>query len=60
MDSDHVIKTSTDIALGVVAIASPVWLQFLQTFTGLFTAIGGMLLIALRLAIAWHEWRGRK
>lgn len=57
MQLDQHAKEIIDGALGVGAITSPLWLQFLQTTIGLFMLFGGAVLLALRLAIAWREWR---
>jgi hypothetical protein len=53
-------KEVMDGILGVGAVSSPIWLQYLQTTVGMFMLIGGALLLALRLAIAWREWRAGK
>lgn len=50
-------KHIVDSTLGVAAISSPWWMQLLQTGVGMFMLLGGALLLALRLAIAWREWR---
>lgn len=53
-------KEALDGLLGVGAVSSPIWLQYIQTTIGMFMLIGGALLLALRLAIAWREWRAGK
>jgi hypothetical protein len=50
-------KEALDGVLGIGAVTSPFWLQAVQTGIGLFMLIGGAILLALRLAIAWREWR---
>jgi hypothetical protein len=53
-------KEALDGILGVGAVSSPIWLQYLQTGFGLFMLVGGAVLLALRLAIAWREWQAGK
>lgn len=53
-------KEVLDGSLGLGAITSPIWLQYLQTGIGLFMLFGGAVLLALRLMIAWREWRQGK
>jgi hypothetical protein len=53
-------KEALDGALGVSAVSSIIWLQYIQTAIGMFMLIGGAVLLALRLAIAWREWREGK
>ena len=50
-------KQALDGAIVAVSLASPWWLQALQQGVGLFMLLGGAVLLALRLAIAWREWR---
>lgn len=50
-------KEIIDGTLGIGAVTSPIWLQYLQTGIGMFMLLGGAVLLALRLAIAWREWR---
>lgn len=50
-------KEIIDGTLGIGAVTSPIWLQYLQTGIGMFMLLGGAVLLAPRLAIAWREWR---
>ena len=50
-------STVIDAALGTSAVASPWWLQHLETTLGLIMLIGGVILLVLRIAIAWRNWR---
>jgi len=56
---EQIAKTGLDVALAASALSSPVWLSMLQTYVGLFMLLGGALLLVLRLAIAWREWRAK-
>jgi hypothetical protein len=53
-------KTALDTALASGAITAPVWLAYVQTGAALLMAVGGVVLLALRIAIAWREWRIKK
>lgn len=53
------VKQGLDYALGAGAISAPVWLQYIQTYAGFLMLIGGLVLLALRIAIAWNEWQHR-
>ena len=52
-------KHALDSALGVGAVTSPFWLTLLQTGAAIITVIGGLILLGLRIMIAWHEWKTR-
>ena len=52
-------KHTLDSALGAAAVTSPFWVQALQTGAAIITVIGGLVLLGLRIMIAWHEWKGR-
>ena len=52
-------KAAIDATVGIGAVTSPFWMQALQTGIGVFMLIGGAFLLALRIMIAWREWRGR-
>jgi hypothetical protein len=53
-------KTTLDTMLASGAITAPVWLAYVQTGAAVVMAIGGVVLLALRIAIAWREWRTKK
>jgi len=54
------VKQGLDYALGAGAVTAPVWLQYVQTYAGFLMLVGGLVLLALRIAIAWNEWQNRK
>ena len=53
-------KTAIDLSVGAGAITMPWWVQ-LTSGTGmkLLIAVGGVVLISFRLAMAYKEWRQR-
>ena len=53
-------RAVTDIAVASGAVASPWWLDALhQGYQGAM-ATGAAVLLGLRLAVAYREWRGKK
>ena len=48
-------KTAIDLSVGAGAISIPWWMQ-LTAGLELFIAVGGAILICLRLAVAGREW----
>lgn len=57
--TEQAAKHTIDGIIGVGAITSPVWIQMLQTGAAIITLIGGIVLLGLRIMIAWHEWKTR-
>jgi hypothetical protein len=53
-------KNAIDGALGAAGISSPFWLTQLQTVAGAVVAVGGAVLIVIRVMIAWRDWRNGK
>lgn len=51
-------KIDATIAAG--AVSSPWWLWYFDHATHIILVIGGIALLALRLAITWREWRGKR
>ena len=50
-----------DGAIGLGAVTWPIWVQLFQTAGYIVTFVGGMVLLGLRIAIAWRVLRdGRK
>ena len=56
-DIDQTAKAALDGAIGVTALVSPVWLSMIEHAFGVVMAMLGMVLLVLRLMIAWREWR---
>lgn len=53
-------RAVADIAVASGAIASPWWLDALHHGYQGFMAGGAAILLGLRLAVAYREWRGKK
>lgn len=56
-------KQGLDYTIGTGAVTSPWWVQHVQAASDLFAllaAIGGVALVAIRIAIAWREWRVKR
>jgi predicted ferric reductase len=54
------IAGKTDIATGVAAVTSPLWLRWLEYGAAAYIAIGGIILITIRVAIAYRNWRRKQ
>lgn len=57
--TEQAAKHAIDGGIALGAITWPVWVQFLNTAGYVITFLGGLILLCLRIAIAWHEWRTR-
>lgn len=57
MTHDQLTKVALDTGIGGIGATSPLWLQNIQTGAGLVAAVGGAILVIIRLAIAWRDWR---
>ena len=51
-------KNVVDLSVGAGAITMPWWIQ-LTSGLELLIAVGGVVLISFRLAMAYKEWRQR-
>ena len=51
-------RTTLDLSVGAGAITVPWWMQ-LTAGRELFIAIGGVVLVGFRVAIAIREWKGK-
>ena len=49
-------KTAIDLSVGAGAITIPWWIQLTSSLE-LLIAVGGVVLISFRLAMAFKEWR---
>ena len=50
-------QTYVDTALAAGAVTSPFWLTLLQSGVEIYIALGGALLLTIRLGVAWRDWR---
>lgn len=48
-----------DIGIGGGALTVPLWVHQLEAWAQVFVLIGGAVLLALRLALAWRDLRKR-
>jgi hypothetical protein len=51
------VQGGIDGALSGVALSSPLWLQYLENLLGITMLVGGVLLLAIRIAIAWKTYK---
>ncbi len=56
---EHGGNDALDGAIGLGAVTWPLWAQLLQTTGYIITFVGGMILLGLRIAIAWRDLRDR-
>lgn len=54
------MKIITDTGIGVAAVATPVWLQLIESGITYFMLFGGAVLLIIRLGLAIREWMDRK
>jgi len=54
---DHLSKHALDGAVGAAAVTAPLWLQLVQSGSQVLVALGGVVLVALRIAIALRDLR---
>lgn len=54
---NHKLDAVFDGAAATVAITAPLWLADVELWGRALVILGGVLLLALRIAIAWRELR---
>jgi hypothetical protein len=52
-------STLQDYGIGIPAATSPAWVPLLEQGVGWFVMFGGAVLVTLRVALAYHEWKNR-
>jgi hypothetical protein len=52
-------KVALDASLAGTTISAPIWMANLETYVGLAIALGGFILLVLRILLSWRELRGR-
>jgi hypothetical protein len=57
---EHASNDALDGAIGLGAVTWPLWVQLLQTTGYIITFVGGMILLGLRIAIAWRDLCDRR
>lgn len=56
-------KTLLDIAVGILGTLSLLWLDVVNAvnmIAGFVAAVGGAILVIIRIIIAWRELRGKR
>lgn len=54
------VRQAADLTIGTVGMSSPLWLQYLHAASDIaatVAALGGAVLVALRVLLAYREWR---
>jgi len=59
-DPEQQMKIVIDGTLGGGGLSAPWWVQQVDVYVGVLLAIGGVVLLGLRIAISWRELKGRK
>jgi hypothetical protein len=54
------MKNTIDGTLGTAGLSSPVWLDWLTASSALVVAVGGAILIILRIVLAWKELKSKE
>ena len=52
-------KIILDGSVGGAAVTFPLWLQWTEPYIGAFMLLGGAVLLVVRLAISWRDWKKR-
>lgn len=53
-------KFAIDSTIATGAITMPLWVSELQGWIGLGISVGGLILIVMRIIIAFRDWRKRQ
>jgi hypothetical protein len=57
--AEYIVQKS-DYVTGALAASSPWWLRYLEDYAAAYIAIGGAILVTIRVAIAYRDWRRNK
>ena len=49
-------KIALDGSIGTLAVATPIWIEYVSIYGGLIMLVGGIVLLGFRIALAWKEW----
>jgi hypothetical protein len=55
-----ILSHKVDYAIGVAATTAPWWMPYFNDTVHVLLLVGGVLLVILRVGIAWKEWRAKK
>jgi hypothetical protein len=53
-------QAKVDAAVVSATISAPWWLPYFDHSVHILLALGGLLLLVLRIGIAWREWQAKK
>ena len=53
-------QAKIDATIAAATVSAPWWLAYFDHTTHVVLAIGGIALLALRIAVAWKEWKNKK
>tara|TARA_Y100000034_G_scaffold116887_1_gene155773 strand:+ start:139 stop:348 length:210 start_codon:yes stop_codon:yes gene_type:complete len=53
-------KVILDASLAGATVSAPIWMTNLETYLGFGIALGGLILLFLRIMLSWKELRGPK
>ena len=54
--AEYIVQKS-DYVTGTVMASSPWWLHYLEDYGAAYIALGGAILVTIRIVIAIREWR---
>lgn len=56
-NNEQGVKIALDSAIGATAVTAPAWVQNVTTYGGVIMLVAGIILMCLRVAIAYREWK---
>ena len=56
--NQHLSQHPVDAPIGLAAVTAPLWLNWFEGWMQALLLVGGVVLLMIRIAIAWREWRG--
>lgn len=54
------ISAKLDATIGTIAVSTPWWLPHFDSAIHVLLAVGGLVLLVLRIGIAWKDYRAKK
>jgi len=54
------VRLMGDGAIVTLGFTAPWWVNLFESWAHVYMWAGGAILLTLRIAIAWREWRRRK
>lgn len=56
----QIVSAVPDVAVGGTALSTLLWFQHVEDWLAVVMAVGGVILLLLRIGVAWRELRKRK